>query len=185
METAATARAATARAATARLVTARTFTKGSSGLQITPVKVTPDTRNFGRGKRTPKASNNVFGGVTLVDTDDSDDEIMIVSEKITPKTKLKLIQKQQKRTASGSSSVLVKKQIVGSGSLLRKPTDIAAKNKEAAVTKTEDNLDDDDDDLTCRVCLSSFWYKNEVMDHLQSVHSVKDPEAFLRQKSRV
>jgi hypothetical protein len=31
--------------------------------------------------------------------------------------------------------------------------------------KLED--DDDDDDLSCHLCLSSFWYKNELLEHLK------------------
>ena len=56
----------------------------------------------------------------------------------------------------------------------------------AKVDKTPSMFDDDDDDLTCRVCLSSFWYRTQLLEHLQKTHSVKDPDAYLQEKkSRV
>merc|ERR1712179_793843 len=55
-----------------------------------------NTNQFGRGKRNTKPVSTTYAGVTLVDTDESsDDEISIISEKITPKTKLKLMHKQK------------------------------------------------------------------------------------------
>merc|ERR1712079_533178 len=44
------------------------------------------------------------------------------------------------------------------------------------------SLEDDDDDLTCRICMSSFWYKSQIVEHLSKTHSVKDPEAFIKEK---
>ena len=46
------------------------------------------------------------------------------------------------------------------------------------------SLEDDDDDLTCRICMSSFWYKSQIVEHLSKTHSVKDPEAFIKEKRR-
>jgi hypothetical protein len=45
----------------------------------------------------------------------------------------------------------------------------AAKVVEKAMSKVEDG---DDDDLTCSMCLSSFWYKNELVEHMKNTHSV-------------
>jgi hypothetical protein len=37
-------------------------------------------------------------------------------------------------------------------------------------------LDEEDDGLTCRMCLQSFWYKTELLDHLKTTHSITDPD---------
>merc|ERR1719150_3626513 len=78
-----------------KLATARSYVRGT-GLQITPVLVSAhDPKKFGRGKRTPQQRNSQFPEVRLIDTDESSgDEIMVVSEKITPKTKMRLKMRQ-------------------------------------------------------------------------------------------
>ena len=43
-------------------------------------------------------------------------------------------------------------------------------------------LEDEDDGLTCRMCLQSFWYKAQLVDHLKSTHSVTDPERYEREE---
>jgi len=173
-------------AAAARLASSKSQPKSqpkSLSKLITPNKGSPDTRNFGRGKRTPKVNNQVFGGVTLLDTDESEDEIVIVSEKITPKTKLKLMQKQIKRTISVASSHQVKRKVmVGSNIIQRKGNIGETKKEETSAAKAEDSAFDEDADLTCRVCFSSYWYRNHVLEHLKTAHGVKDPEEFLAKK---
>ena len=133
--------------------------------------------------------NSQFPEVRLIDTDESSgDEIMVVSEKITPKTKMRLKMRQQKRQLAsqatrGRGSWRGRPRGRGAG---RPPT---AKNiprkVEPSVAKA-DTFEDDDDDLTCRICLSSFWYRTQVLEHLGKTHSVKDPEAFIKERrSRV
>jgi len=172
-------------AAAARLASSKSQPKSQSktlSKLITPAKGSPDTRNFGRGKRTPKVNNQVFGGVTLLDTDESEDEIVIVSEKITPKTKLKLMQKQIKRTISVTSSHQVKRKVMVGSNIQRKVNIGEAKKEETSAAKAEDSAFDEDADLTCRVCFSSYWYRNHVLEHLKTAHGVKDPEEFLAKK---
>ena len=41
---------------------------------------------------------------------------------------------------------------------------------------------EDDEDLTCRICLNAFWYKSQILEHLKTVHSVQDPEMYLKEK---
>ena len=121
-----------------------------------------------------------------IGTDDSDDEIMVVAEKITPKTKMKLMHKQQKRLGmppgSGRGGRGGRGAVRGRG---RPPSAVVTPKKAATVAKVSDGFEDEDD-LTCRVCLSSFWYRNQLVEHLRNTHSVKDPETFLRERrSRV
>lgn len=42
--------------------------------------------------------------------------------------------------------------------------------------------DGDDEDLTCTMCLSSFWYRNELIDHMKNTHNVEKPEKHLKAK---
>ena len=42
--------------------------------------------------------------------------------------------------------------------------------------------DDDDDDLTCNMCLSSFWYKQELIDHMKNTHNVENPAKHIKAK---
>lgn len=42
--------------------------------------------------------------------------------------------------------------------------------------------DDDEEDLTCTMCLSSFWYRNELIDHMKNTHNVEKPEKHLKAK---
>lgn len=43
-------------------------------------------------------------------------------------------------------------------------------------------LEDEDDGLTCRMCLQSFWYKSQLIDHLRASHSISDPERYEREE---
>ena len=135
-----------------------------------------------------------FAEVRLIDTDESSgDEIMVVSEKITPKTKMRLQMRQQKRQMASQGARGASR---GRGNWRGRPRGSRGRGRppganstprkvEAAVAKVDiPSFDDDDDDLTCRVCLSSFWYRTQLIDHLGKTHSVKDPEAFLKEKRR-
>ena len=134
-----------------------------------------------------------FPEVRLIDTDESSgDEIMVVSEKITPKTKMRLQMRQQKRQMAsqggrgGRGRGNFRGRPRGSrGRGAGRPPNNTPRKVEAAVAKVDTpSFDDDDDDLTCRVCLSSFWYRTQLIEHLEKTHSVKDPEAFLKEKRR-
>ena len=134
-----------------------------------------------------------FPEVRLIDTDESSgDEIMVVSEKITPKTKMRLQMRQQKRQMAsqaargGRGRGNFRGRPRGSrGRGAGRPPNNTPRKVEAAVAKVDTpSFDDDDDDLTCRVCLSSFWYRTQLIEHLEKTHSVKDPEAFLNEKRR-
>ena len=40
--------------------------------------------------------------------------------------------------------------------------------------------DGDDDDLTCNMCLSSFWYKNELLEHMKNTHNIGKAEPAVK-----
>ncbi|XP_059094068.1 protein PRRC2C-like [Tigriopus californicus] len=43
-------------------------------------------------------------------------------------------------------------------------------------------LDDEDDGVTCRMCLQAFWYKNQLLEHLKTNHSITDPDRYEREE---
>ena len=43
-------------------------------------------------------------------------------------------------------------------------------------------LDDEDDGLTCRMCLASYWYKAELLEHLKTVHSISEPDKYEKEE---
>merc|ERR1719357_837135 len=42
--------------------------------------------------------------------------------------------------------------------------------------------DEDDSDVTCPLCSQSFWFKNQLLDHLKEKHDKPDPTNFLKTK---
>ena len=185
-----------------------------SHISITPVSAgpsqaghisQPDPKKFGRGKRTVPGASSSGGGdqigmkrngikrkpmampigeITL--DSDSDDDIAIISEKITkPKKKITIVRvapgkAKGKQTPVGKKlpSSMIK---VGSAS---KPKPMAMSSgqvkKPAPVEKIDD--DDDDEDFSCRVCQAVFWFKGQLVDHLKSTHNVENPDKYLKIK---
>ena len=129
----------------------------------------PNTNRFGRGKR--------GGGLAITLDSSSDDDIEIVSEKITakPKRVVKVVRVPANR-ASGSSkpgssklpSNLVRvggsRPGIQGSSISRAP----AKKKEEA--KKTSLFDEDDEDLSCKVCHQAFWFKSQLEDHMNNSH---------------
>ena len=62
----------------------------------------PDTKNYGRGKR---ESRKPQMGTVISHGDNSDDEIAIIEEKITPKTKMRLLHKKKIMANKGGGGV--------------------------------------------------------------------------------
>ena len=163
-------------------MTARSY----ATVSITPTKkdTPPDPKNFGRGKRTSKPSPRNFGEITL-ESSSSEDEISIIAEKITPKTKLKLMQNQKRLPSSLlkiGNTKNVKRVNANFGKKIISPQ---VKKPEPAAPPKEVDPFEDDEDLTCRICLNAFWYKSQITEHLKSVHSVEDPDAFLKAKKTI
>ena len=180
-----------------------------SHISITPVSsgpsqaghiTQPDPRKFGRGKRTGAGAGGSGGGdqiglkrsplkrkpiplgeeITL--DSDSDDDIAIISEKITkPKKKITIVRVPQgkgKQTPVGKKlpSSMVK---VGSASKHKAVPSVQIK-KPAPVEKVDE--DDDDEDFSCRVCQAVFWFKGQLVDHLKNTHNVENPDKYLKTK---
>ena len=149
----------------------------------------PDTLNYGRGKRESKLPAR---GSVISYSDNSEEEISIIEEKITPKTKMRLLHKKKILAAKGSAGgakTVIRVNSAQGKQLLRKIASTGSVPKSAsmvsssAVSKDDDDSDDDYQ-LTCSICLSSFWYANQTYDHMKSVHNVENPEKFLRDKVR-
>ena len=172
----------------------------------------PDTKNYGRGLRQgiknsiqvarakprqilPKPGPASQATVTL--DSDSDDEIEVISEKITPQSsrpKLKIVKVRSttsqpvrssfsKLSSSSSSSSQV---VVKLGPNSKSSSEKSKTVKLSQATKKDPVQVSDpfaeDEDLTCRVCHSAFWFRSQIVEHLASKHHVQDPEAFLREK---
>ena len=87
-----------------------------------------------------------------------EDEIAVLEEKITPKTKIRLMQNKMK-TKSKTSSVQ---------DIFRRLAEFSKSvNTVDAVAESED-----DSDLTCSVCMSSFWYNRELEEHMRTEHGL-------------
>ena len=87
-----------------------------------------------------------------------DDDIAVLDEKITPKTKIRLMQNKIK-IKSRTSSVQ---------DIFRRLAEFSKSvNTVDAVAESED-----DSDLTCSVCMSSFWYSRELEEHVRTAHGL-------------
>ena len=60
----------------------------------------------------------------------------------------------------------------------------AAAAARKSVTSNPLFKDEDDEDLTCTMCLSSFWYRTELIEHMKSTHNVEKPEKHLAAKGK-
>jgi len=144
----------------------------------------PDTKNYGRGKR---ASRPPPLGSVITHSDNSDDEIAIIEEKITPKTKMRLLHKKKILAKGGGAKTVIRVNSAQGKQLLRKIATTGAVPKAAnSVTKPTIKKDeedsDDDSQLTCSICLSSFWYANQTYDHMKTAHSIENPEKFIKDR---
>lgn len=167
----------------ARKVTARSYATVSitHTPKIDRTDSAPDPKNFGRGKRASKPSPRNFGEITLESSGSSDDEIAIISEKITPKTKLKLMHNQKRLPSSMVKIGNANKGKRVTANFGQKIFQQIKKPEPVAPPKEVDPFEDDED-LTCRICLNAFWYKSQILEHLKTVHSVQDPEMYLKEK---
>jgi len=163
-------------------VTARSYASVSITPTIPAVDTPPDPKNFGRGKRASKPSPRNFGEITL-ESSSSEDEISIISEKITPKTKLKILHNQNRLPSTMVKIGNAKNVKRTNASFVKKISPLQLKKPEPPKPPPKE-IDpfEDDEDLTCRLCLNAFWYKPQVLEHLKTVHSVTDPEAFVKEK---
>jgi len=152
----------------------------------------PDPKKFGRGKRT--GSKPTFGGEITLDSDSSDDDIAIISEKITVKPKKKVVVVRGPGPGKGrgvtkvapKSSPAARKlpsnlvKVGGSKPVQARPVAPAAAPKKPTKTAFDDS--DEEEDLTCKMCQSSFWFKSQLVEHLTNTHNVENPEKYFRKQ---
>ena len=115
---------------------------------------------------------------------DSDDDIAIISEKITkPKKKITIVRVAPGKAKGKQTSVGKKlpSSMIKVGSTSKpKPMSSGQVKKPAPVEKIDD--DDDDEDFSCRVCQAVFWFKGQLVDHLKNTHNVENPDKYLKMK---
>ena len=99
-----------------------------------------------------------------------DDEIAVLEEKIGPKTKMRLIQNKCTTKRKASSVQEMMKRLAEFAK--------SANNIEAAAEESEE-----DSDLTCSVCMSSFWYSRQLQEHMRTDHGVDKQGTGHKQES--
>ena len=131
--------------------------------------------------------------------EESDDEICVVEEKITEKARRRaehrkklIAQKKrqlamQREAARAGPKTVIKVNSAQGKNLIRKIVATGSVPKQAmkSPVKKSSRQDDDDDDvnLTCPVCLSSFWYPNQTHEHMKNVHNIENPGKYIKEKS--
>ena len=100
-----------------------------------------------------------------------DDEIAVLDEKINHKTKLRLMQNKSKKGITTSSVQEMLKRISEFSQ--------SANTVDAAAGEESD----DDSDLTCSVCMSSYWHSRELQEHMRTEHGMDKQQAGDKQES--
>ena len=99
-----------------------------------------------------------------------DDEIAVLDEKINPKTKMRLIQNKSKTMRTTSSVQEMLKRIAEFSQ--------SANTVDAAAGEESD----DDSDLTCSVCMFSFWYSRQLQEHIRTQHGMDKQQTGHKQE---
>ena len=105
---------------------------------------------------------------------DDDDDIEIVSEKITQKTKMKIAQKKKMAKMKPKAVIKVNsaqgkqmlKTIAKTGKVPKSLSSSSASSSTTSVFSSSSGFGDDDaeeeDNLNCPTCFSAFWYPSQV-----------------------
>jgi len=133
---------------------------------------------------------------------DDDDDIEIVSEKISHKTKLKILHRKKMQSMKPKAVIRVNssqgKQMLKTISKTGKiPSSLSSSSASSSSSKifsktsskspvSESSLDkeDEDDGLSCPTCFSAFWYPSQTYEHMSSVHNIENPEKYMQEKKR-
>ena len=93
----------------------------------------------------------------------------------------------QREAARAGPKTVIKVNSAQGKNLIRKIVATGSVPKQAmkSPVKKSSRQDDDDDDvnLTCPVCLSSFWYPNQNHEHMKNVHNIENPGKYIKEKS--
>merc|ERR1712013_810279 len=137
------------------------------------IQVTTSVRKPSPPKQSPgKGSQKRF---------DDDDDIEIVSEKITPKTKMKTKAVIKVNSAQGKQML---KTIAKTGKV---PKSLSTSSASSSIFSSSSGFGDDDeeeeeDNLNCPTCFSAFWYPSQTFEHMKSVHNIENPEKYIKEK---
>ena len=105
---------------------------------------------------------------------DDDDDIEIVSEKITPKTKMKIAQKKKMAKMKPNAVIKVNsaqgkqmlKTIAKTGKVPKSLSSPSTMSSTTSIFSSSSGFGDDDeeeeDNLNCPTCFSAFWYPSQV-----------------------
>jgi len=152
------------------------------------IQVTTSVRKPSPPKQSPgKGSQKRF---------DDDDDIEIVSEKITPKTKMKIAQK--KKLAKMKPKAVIKvnsaqgkqmlKTIAKTGKVPKSLSTSSASSSTSIFSSSsgfgDDDEEEEEDNLNCPTCFSAFWYPSQTFEHMKSVHNIENPEKYIKEKKR-
>ena len=44
--------------------------------------------------------------------------------------------------------------------------------------------DDDEEELNCVLCMQSFWFKAQLLEHLKEKHNKAEPENYIKEKGK-
>lgn len=180
------------------------FSSIQAKLSTFNLEVTPAKKKVGRPRSTKNSGGR--GRPAAVDKDD-DDDICVVEEKLTPMARMKAKAYANAKAAlakklpasllraGGGGPKMVR---IGPGGIVRAEggrivttidpspllkNALGSSNNGRSVGRLaadKDEDDDDDDDLSCHLCLSSFWYRNELLEHLKSAHSLEESASRLK-----
>lgn len=162
------------------------LTKYNIQVTTAPKDVAPsiDSKNYGRGKR---ASKPITVGACISSLkDSSDDEICVLEEKITPKTKQKILQRKKMLAKGIVGKTVIRVNSNQGKQMLKKIASTGVVPTPTSSTNNSKFKDDDEEDiqLTCPVCLSCYWYPNQTHEHMKSVHNIENPEKFIIDRKR-
>jgi len=126
---------------------------------------------------------------------DDDDDIEIVSEKITQKTKMKIAQKKKMAKMKPKAVIKVNsaqgkqmlKTIAKTGKVPKSLSSSSTSSTTSVFSSSSGFGDDDEeeeDNLNCPTCFSAFWYPSQTFEHMKSVHNIENPEKYMKEKKR-
>merc|ERR1719481_2213617 len=113
-------------------------------------------------------------------------------KKITPKTKQKMIVRQQKLLAAvksggmgGGVKTVIRVNSSAGKQALRKIAESRGKVLQEKRKSNNGCSDEEDEDiqLTCPVCLACYWFPAQTHEHMRSVHNIEHPAKYIVDKS--
>merc|ERR1712045_657749 len=80
----------------------------------------------------------------------------------------------QREAAKAGPKTVIKVNSAQGKNLIRKIVATGSVPKQAMKSRAKkSSREDEDTNLTCPVCLSSFWYPNQTHEHMKNVHNIE------------